>query len=221
MDLMLSGILWENCLVFLDDIIVYSAIVDQHVERLSAVFGRLVSANLELKPSKWKLFQREVRFLGHVISETGIAADPEKVSVVVSWPQPRNLTELRSFLGLASYYRRFVSGFANIARPLHQLISKEEQFIWQDAQETAFRSLNEHLIKLPYWRRQQTTANTSLTPMPVSTDWVLCYSSGKRVAFASLRMPVALCLMLRGNIVPLAESFWLLSLGLAFPTILV
>jgi hypothetical protein len=149
MDLVLSGLLWEYCLVFLDDIIVYSATVDQHVERLSAVFGRLASANLKLKPSKCQLFQREVRFLGHVISEAGIAADPEKVSVVASWPQPRNLTELRSFLGLASYYRRFVSGFANIARPLHQLTSKGQPFVWQDAQETAFQSLKEHLITAP------------------------------------------------------------------------
>ena len=149
MDLVLSGLLWDSCLVYLDDIIVYSVTFSQHLERLAAVFDRLSRADLKLKASKCQLFREEVRFLGHIISKRGIAADPEKVKVVASWPRPRDLHEVRSFLGLASYYRRFIAGFADIARPLHQLTAKGHPFVWETAQEMAFQILKERLITAP------------------------------------------------------------------------
>jgi hypothetical protein len=139
MDLVMAGLLWNSCLVYLDDIIVYSVTFGQHLERLTAVFDRLVKANLKLKPTKCQLFREKVHFLGHVISKAGIAADPEKVKVVAEWPRPRNLHELRSFVGLASYYRRFIHRFADIARPLHLLTGKGQPFVWETSQETAFK----------------------------------------------------------------------------------
>lgn len=97
MDLVLAGLLWDVCLAYLYDVIVFSRDFDQHLERLAAVLDRLVKANLKLKPSKCQLFQQEVRFLGHVISANGTSTDPDKVKVVEEWPRPRNLHEVRSF----------------------------------------------------------------------------------------------------------------------------
>lgn len=100
MDLILSGLLRTCCLVYLDDIITFSRTFTRHLERLSAVFERLSQASLKIKASKCKLFREKVHFLGHIVSTSGISADPEKAKVVASWP--RDLHELRSFVGPAS-----------------------------------------------------------------------------------------------------------------------
>jgi transposase InsO family protein len=149
MGLVLVGLLWDVCLAFLDDVIVFSRDFDQHLERLSAVLNCLAKASLKLKASKCQLFQGKVKFLDHVISAEGIATDPDKVRIVEDWPRPRNLHEVRSFLGLASYYRRFVTQFADIARPLHLLTNKGQPFVWGEAQEEAFRSLKRFLTSTP------------------------------------------------------------------------
>lgn len=149
MDLILAGLVWEACLIYLDDVIVFSSTFDQHLERLAAVFSRLAKANLKLKASKCQLFQSEVHFLGHVVSKEGISADPEKIRTVANWPQPTNLTELRSFIGLCSYYRKFISGFADIAQPLNALTCKGVPFTWNEEQEQAFRALKDRLITAP------------------------------------------------------------------------
>ena len=115
MNLVMQGLTWEACLVFLDDIIVMWSTFDQHLERLSSVFSRLKSANLKLKPSKCRLFQLKVKFLGSVVSAKGIEPDPDKLSAISDWPVPTNLTEVRAFVGLASYYRRHVEGFSDLA----------------------------------------------------------------------------------------------------------
>ena len=103
MDLVLYGLTYTSVLVYLDDIIVFAMNFDTHVSRLREVLERLRGANLKLHPSKCHLFQRRVSFLGHVISERGVEVQEEKISVVRDWPVPRNITELRSFLGLCSY----------------------------------------------------------------------------------------------------------------------
>ena len=149
MNMVMQGLTWEACLVFLDDIIVISSTFEQHLERLSAVFGRLRSANLKLKPSKCKLFQLKVKFLGSVVSAKGIEPDPDKLAAISDWPVPSNLTELRAFVGLASYYRRHVEGFSDIAKPLSELTKKNQPFIWGPEQQTAFETLKDRLIKYP------------------------------------------------------------------------
>jgi len=129
MDLVLCGLIYETCLVYLDDIIVFSQEFDGHVSRLREILDRLQMAGLKLDMKKCCLFQRRVNFLRHVQTEAGIEVHPGKVAAVQNWPTPRNLTELRSFVGLCSYYRRFISEFANVATPLHEF-TRNARFIW-------------------------------------------------------------------------------------------
>ena len=147
--MVMQGLTWEACLVFLDDIIVISSTFEQHLERLNAVFSRLRSANLKLKPTKCKLFQLKVKFLGSVVSAKGIEPDPEKLEAISDWPVPANLTELRAFVGLASYYRRHVEGFSDIAKPLSDMTKKNRPFVWGPEQQIAFETLKDRLIKYP------------------------------------------------------------------------
>ena len=119
----MSGLAFEVCLVYLDDVIVFSSTMDQHFQRLAAVLTRLRDTGLKLKSSKCRLLQKHVAFLGHIVSEDGVSTDPEKVRAITDWPTPENLREVRSFVGLCSYYRRFVEGFAKIA-PVHAVTKK-------------------------------------------------------------------------------------------------
>ena len=96
----------------------FSSSPEEHIDRLRAVLQRIRKCGLKLKISKYALLQRSVTFLGHVVSGEGVATDPEKVRLVLQWPVPSNLNELRSFLGLIGYYRRYVEGYSKIASPL-------------------------------------------------------------------------------------------------------
>jgi len=149
MDVALSGLHLEVCLVYLDDIIIFSKTVDEHLERLVRVLGRLRSAKLKLKPEKCSLFQTSISFLGHVISAEGVATDPAKIKAVLEWPVPTSVKEVRSFLGLAGYYRRFVRDYASIAAPLHELTKKDRSFVWSDETQLAFETLRSSLTSPP------------------------------------------------------------------------
>jgi len=116
---------------------------------LEEFFPTTPAANLKLHIKKCSLFQQRVHFLGHVLTESGIEVQPEKVSVVQQWPVPRSLTELRSFVGLCSYYRRFIPGSADIAAPLHALTRKNARFSWGADQDEAFNRLKECLTTVP------------------------------------------------------------------------
>ena len=94
------------------------------IENLSKVLERIVSSGLKLKTKKCVLFSRKVLYLGHVVTEEGISTDPEKVAAVQNWPEPCNISEVRSFLGICGYYRRFIEKFAEIAKPLTKLTEK-------------------------------------------------------------------------------------------------
>lgn len=113
-----------SLLLYLDDIVVFSSTVEQHLQRLDVVLARLKQERLKAKLSKCTFFQPEVRYLGHIISANGVATDPSKIEAVAKWQPPQTVSELRSFLGFASYYRRFVEGFATLAAPLHRLIAE-------------------------------------------------------------------------------------------------
>ncbi|MGH0121890.1 UNVERIFIED_CONTAM: hypothetical protein FKN15_067186 [Acipenser sinensis] len=149
MDRVLSGMQWETCLVYLDDVIVLGSSVKEMLTRLHQVFDRLRSANLKLKPAKCCLFHRQVEYLGHIVSEMGIATDPQKVQKVQEWPTPKDVSEVRQFVGLASYYRRFVKDFATIAQPLHALTKKYARFSWTEACQEAFDELKSRLVSAP------------------------------------------------------------------------
>jgi hypothetical protein len=133
MDVILAGVSFEACLVYLDDIIVFSKDIATHLERLEMLFERLRRANLKIKPSKCQFLRSSVDFLGYVVSSQGIETDPRKIDAVKNWPVPKRLKEVRSFVGLCGYYRRFVDRFSEVAAPLHSLTKKNAAFIWNDA----------------------------------------------------------------------------------------
>ena len=132
MESVLRGLQFETCLVYLDDIIVVGKTFEEMIKNLSQVFDRLAEAGLKLKAKKCNLFASEVEYLGHVITEAGVATSKDKTQAIENWPVPRNVTEVRSFLGLCSYYRRFVPSFASLADPLHKLTKKGNSFKWTE-----------------------------------------------------------------------------------------
>ncbi|MGC8821243.1 MAG: reverse transcriptase domain-containing protein, partial [Fervidobacterium sp.] len=149
MERVLSGLHWKACLVYLDDIIVVGRSFEEHLSNLEKVFQRISRARLTLNPKKCSFLQKEVKYLGHKVSEYGIETDDEKIAAVKTWPRPKDLSQLRSFLGLCTYYRRFVPGFSIIASPLHELSRKNQQFNWQQRQEEAFQKLKMLLCNAP------------------------------------------------------------------------
>ena len=128
-------------IVFIDDILVYSRTKADHVRHLTLVLKKLREHQLYAKFSKCKFWLNEVAFLGHVISTQGIQVDPQKVVAVENWEQPRTVTEVRSFLGLAGYYRRFVQDFSMLALPLTRLTRKNVKFEWDENCEQSFQHL--------------------------------------------------------------------------------
>jgi len=149
MDMVLRGLTWDFVLVYIDDIVVYAHTYEELKTRLEEVFIRLRGANLKLKPTKVKLFQREIQFLGHRISRDGVAMDPAKISEIVSWHHPKNVHDVRQFLGLCGYYRRFVKDYAQVAAPLHELTRIAEPFLWTEARDAAYENLKTNLVTAP------------------------------------------------------------------------
>ena len=149
MEHVLSGLQWKICLLYLDDIIVFSKTFEEHVEQLSQVLTRIGNAGLKIAPKKLHFFQSHVTFLGHVVSKEGVATDLSKTQCIADWPQPRNVKEVRQFLGLCSYYRRYVNQFAQIAKPLHKLTEKDRTFVWTPDCQNAFDELKRLLTSSP------------------------------------------------------------------------
>jgi transposase InsO family protein len=149
MDLVLAGLSWECCLVYVDDIIVFSKTFELQATRLALVFKRLQDAGLKLRPDKCKLFQRKVAFLGCVVSENGIEPNPEKVKAITEWPVPKSAAEVHSFVGLCSYYRSFIKDLSIIAAPLFNLTKKCVPFRWDEQCQRAFGLLKERLVTAP------------------------------------------------------------------------
>ncbi|KAG8474923.1 hypothetical protein CXB51_031618 [Gossypium anomalum] len=135
--------------VFIDDILVYSRDETEHAEHLRLVLRILRDKQLYAKFSKCEFWLREVSFLGHVVSASGIRVDPNKISAILNWKPPRNITEVRSFLGLAGYYRRFVKGFSMIATPMTKLLQKEVKFEWTEKCQKSFDQLKTYLTEAP------------------------------------------------------------------------
>lgn len=149
MEKVLARIPRSRCVVYLDDLLVHADSFETALANLQEVFDAIRQANLRLHPRKCHLLRRETTFLGHVISAAGVSTDPDKVSTVRDWPEPRDTKELRSFLGLASYYRRFVKDFATLASPLHRLTQKGQTFHWDEDCATAFSALRMALVGAP------------------------------------------------------------------------
>ncbi|WVZ84564.1 hypothetical protein U9M48_031589 [Paspalum notatum var. saurae] len=135
--------------VFIDNILVYSKSEEEHEENLRTVLTRLREHQLYAKFSKCAFWLREVSFLGHILSEKGVAVDPSKVEDVLNWKQPETVTEIRSFLGLAGYYRRFIKDFSKTVKPMTSLTKKNAKYLWYPKCEEDFTSLKQSLTSAP------------------------------------------------------------------------
>jgi len=136
-------------IVFIDDILIYSKCVQEHEQHLRVVLEKLRANKLYVKLSKCEFWLEKVAFLGHILTAEGVAVDPEKVEAVSNWQQPTNVSEIRSFLGLAGYYRRFIEGFSRIARLMMELLKKEKKFVWTESRERSFQNLKRRLTTAP------------------------------------------------------------------------
>jgi hypothetical protein len=135
--------------VFIDDILVYSKSVEEHEQHLRVVLGKLRAHKMYAKFSKCEFWLEKISFLGHILTAEGVAVDPGKVETVSNWQQPTNVSEIRSFLGLAGYYQRFIEGFSKIARPMTELLKKEKKFNWTESCEKSFQELKRRLTTAP------------------------------------------------------------------------
>ena len=162
MERVLADVPRQECLVYLDDILVHGSSFQAALGALRRVLQRIAAAGLKLHPDKCCFLRRELEFLGHRVGGEGISTLEEKVRAVKDWPTPTNLRELKSFIGLASYYRRFVRGFSCIAAPLFRLQQKDCDFAWTPECELAFSSLKKALTESPI-----------LTPPDLSLPFVL------------------------------------------------
>ena len=136
-------------IMFIDDILIYSGSGEEHVEHLRIVLHTLWEHRLYSKLSKCQFWLDCVAFLGHIVSVEGVSVDPQKVEAILNWKPPTSVTEIRSFLGLAGYYRKFVKGFSKIAAPLTRLTRKEEPFFWSEAYQQSFDELKRRLTSAP------------------------------------------------------------------------
>ncbi|GJZ53215.1 putative reverse transcriptase domain-containing protein [Tanacetum coccineum] len=137
-------------IVFIDDILIYSKTQEEHVEHLRLVLGLLKKEKLYAKFSKCEFWLREVQFLRHVINGNGIHVDPSKIEAVKNWKAPRTPIKVRSFLGLAGYYRRFIENFSKVAKSLTILTQKCKTFDWGEEQELSFQTLKDKLCNVPF-----------------------------------------------------------------------
>ena len=135
--------------VYLDDILIYSKNEEEHAEHLRLVLMKLREHRLYAKFSKCEFWLPEVTYLGHVISAKGVAVNPERVQAVLDWTPPESVKQVRSFLGLASYCRRFVENFSKVAKPLTELLKKDKKFQWTPKCEESFQELKRRLTSAP------------------------------------------------------------------------
>ncbi len=152
MDSVLGSLKFHGALVYIDDILIYSASVKEHFVLLEQVFERLVKANLKVKESKCKFWMKTVRYLGHLVSPEGISPAPELTQSISTFPYPKKLKELRSFLGLTSYYRKFIPGYAKITEPLRALLRKDAPFLIKEEHRKAVDQLKSILMSAPILR---------------------------------------------------------------------
>jgi GNAT superfamily N-acetyltransferase len=155
----------EFCLVYLDDILIYSKTEEEHIQHLRSVLNKLRDHRLYAKLSKCELFKPSLLYLGHHISASGIGVEEKKISAIRNWVRPRTLVNLQSFLGLCNYYRKFVMNFSQIAAPLTDLTKRDTPYTWGEKQESAFTQLKEALMSAPILR----CADSSL-PFQVQAD---------------------------------------------------
>ena len=174
MDMVLRGLPFIT--IYLDDILVHSANKELHSQHLQGVFKRLASAGVTLRGKKCHIGMTTVSYLGHVLSGSGMSPDPKKVQAVKEWPVPTNATEVRQFLGLASYYRRYIQQFSDIAAPLNALTQKEHTLSGRKSVSKHLKRLNNTLFKHRCFYIHnlvpKLAAVSYCKPTPVPSVWV-------------------------------------------------
>ena len=149
MDVVLSDVKYSQVMVFLDDLLIFSETFEEHLERLENVFKRLKDAGLTVKPSKVFLMLPGVKYLGHFVDDTGVKMQKEKLEAIINYPRPKNVHDVKAFLGLTGYYRRFIRNFASLSEPLCRLTRKDLPFLWTDLQQASFNFLKRELLSFP------------------------------------------------------------------------
>ena len=149
MNLVLMGLQDSELLVYLDDVIIFASDLEEHAKKVKRLFERLKAAKLSLQPDKSEFLATEVEYLGHIIDENGVRPDPKKTEAVRNFPKPKNQTNIRQFLGLAGYYRRFIEGFSSRARAFPDLLKKTVVFEWTEKHEQSFEDLKNALCIAP------------------------------------------------------------------------
>jgi hypothetical protein len=172
--------------VFIDDILVYSKNEEEHAGHLHVVLQRLQEHRLYAKLSKCDFWLKEIKLLGHTNSQVGIAVHPDKVQEVMNWKPPTTVRQIRSFLGLAGYYRRFIPDFSRIAKPMTELLKKGAKFDWGQKCEDAFHTLRQHLTTAPVLAQPDNSKpfdvycdayGTGLGCVVMQDNWVIAYTS--------------------------------------------
>ncbi len=141
MESVLRGLLWERCLVYIDDIICFGKTFKDTLGSLEMIFQRIEKAGLTLKAKKCNLFKRELKYLGFIISGQGVKCDPDKLETLNNWAKPRSVNDIRAFMGFVNYHRRFLQNLAHLSAPLVELTRKNVPFQWEKAQEDAFQTI--------------------------------------------------------------------------------
>lgn len=149
MDTALLGLVNKYCFVYLDDIIIFGDTIERHNENLAIVFQRLKDLNLKIQPDKCEFIKPELEYLGHVVTKEGVKPNPKKIEAVKNFKTPATPTQVKSFLGLAGYYRKFIQNFSKIAKPLTDLTKKDINFFWTDKQTESFNTLKQKLCEAP------------------------------------------------------------------------
>ncbi|KAJ0888622.1 putative nucleotidyltransferase, Ribonuclease H [Helianthus annuus] len=166
----------KSIVVFIDDILVYSKSKEEHAAHLHTLLDLLRKEKLYAKFSKCEFWLQEVQFLGHLVNHEGIHVDPTKIGAITKWKVPESPTEVRSFLGLAGYYRQFIRDFSRIAIPLTKLTCKSVKFEWGPKQEEAFRILKQRLTNAP------------MLALPEGTEDFIVYCDASKLGYGCVLM---------------------------------
>lgn len=161
-DIVFKDLKWKEILIYLDDIIVFSKTFEEHLTRLRKVFDRLRRAKLTLKPSKCTYMYKKASVLGYEVSGDGIASDNSKLEAIQNFPSPKKVKDVKSFLGLCNYYRKFITKFSLVAKPLTNLTKIDIKFIWGTKQQNSFEDLKLKLTTAPVLAHFQPDAPTEL-----------------------------------------------------------
>lgn len=189
MTMAMSGLNYESCFVYLDDLIVFGRNLLEHNMNLVKVLGRLRKVNLKLNPIKCNFLQKEILYLGHIISDKGVAPDPEKITTIQHFPTPQDAQAVKRFVAFANYYRSFIPNFAHLSAPLNKLTRKNQVFNWTQECQEAFEILKTKLTVSPVLQYPDFSKNNTFIlktdASGVAVGAVLCNSNDKPVAYAS------------------------------------